>query len=196
MPASLRRHLHRHRPARYSREFWVPIAYPTIIGHESIGRVVEVGNRSRNYKAGDLITAGGRPRIPRAACQLGRHGPVWRGPGPQGHAGRTGLTVPSGIVFRVNQVIPEGLIDPLDATMIITWRETLSYVTRMGIGKGAEGAGIRFRGQRLFHRPAVVEPGAESVSFLGSKPAGETACSGWASPIHRLPGPAGGPGVF
>ena len=39
------------------------IDYPTILGHESIGRVVEVGAKVRNYKAGDLITRVGAPAI-------------------------------------------------------------------------------------------------------------------------------------
>lgn len=38
--------------------------------------------------------------------------------------------------YRVNQVIPEGVIDPIDATMIITWRENLSWINRMGVSQG------------------------------------------------------------
>lgn len=30
--------------------------YPSIIGHETIGRVVEVGKKVRNFKVGDLIS--------------------------------------------------------------------------------------------------------------------------------------------
>ncbi|MEI3175069.1 MAG: hypothetical protein V8S96_00395 [Lachnospiraceae bacterium] len=36
---------------------------------------------------------------------------------------------------RVNQIIPEE-IDRRDAPMIITWRETLSYLLRLGVSAG------------------------------------------------------------
>ena len=36
--------------------FSIPVNYPSVIGHESIGRVVAVGAKVRNYKIGDLIT--------------------------------------------------------------------------------------------------------------------------------------------
>jgi threonine dehydrogenase-like Zn-dependent dehydrogenase len=35
--------------------------------------------------------------------------------------------------YRINQVVPPD-ISPASATMMITWRETLSYITRMGVG--------------------------------------------------------------
>src|SRR5688572_18641373 len=37
-------------------QFPWPVRYPTVLGHESIGRVVEVGDQVRNYQVGDLIT--------------------------------------------------------------------------------------------------------------------------------------------
>ena len=38
-----------------------PIHYPTVLGHESIGRVIRVGPRVRNFRIGDLVTRVGAP---------------------------------------------------------------------------------------------------------------------------------------
>ncbi|MFV0529662.1 MAG: zinc-binding dehydrogenase [Lachnospiraceae bacterium] len=108
--------------------------YPSIIGHESIGRVIEIGNKVRNFKVGDLIS-----RVyTRATDGVGLS---WGGMAEYGLAVDTKAMWLEGIArdewegFRVNQVIPEGVIDPMDATMIITWRENLSWVNRMGVAK-------------------------------------------------------------
>ena len=154
--------------------FGIPITYPTIIGHESIGQVVEVGNKVRHYKVGDLITRVGTQETP------GMH-VSWGGMAQFGIARDHTAMKEDGIDrthwdgFRVNQVIPEGLIDPLDATMIITWRETLSYVTRMGIGKGAKVlvSGSGANGFSIAKQSLNLE--AESVSFIGSEARRRTA---------------------
>lgn len=124
--------------------------YPSIIGHESIGRVIEVGGKVRNFKIGDLIS-----RVyTRATDGVGLS---WGGMAEYGLAVDTKAMWADGIAkeewdgFRVNQVIPEGVIDPLNATMIITWRENLSWINRMGVlnnervlvvGSGANGISI------------------------------------------------------
>ena len=33
-----------------------PVNYPTILGHESIGRVIKTGPKVENFKTGDLVT--------------------------------------------------------------------------------------------------------------------------------------------
>lgn len=117
--------------------FGIPIDYPTIIGHESTGRVLRCGSKVRNYKPGDLISRVGAP----AALGIGLN-TSWGGMAQYGVARdhlamkEDGCDPALWDAYRVNNVIPEGLIDPLDATMIITWRETLSYVKRMGVGPG------------------------------------------------------------
>lgn len=109
--------------------------YPSIIGHETIGRVVEVGKKVRNFKVGDLIS-----RV--YTRDTDGVGLSWGGMSEYGLAVDTEAMWADGIPqsewdgFRVNQVIPEGIIDPLDATMIITWRENLSWINRMGISEG------------------------------------------------------------
>lgn len=109
--------------------------YPSIIGHETIGRVVEVGKKVRNFKVGDLIT-----RV--YTRETDGVGLSWGGMSENGLAVDHEAMWADGIDqtewdgYRVNQVIPEGVIDPIDATMIITWRENLSWINRMGVSQG------------------------------------------------------------
>lgn len=115
--------------------FALHVDYPSIIGHESIGRVVEVGAKVRNYKIGDLVA-----RV--YTRETNRIGLSWGGMAEYGLAldwkamEEDGIDKSEWDYFRVNQVIPEGIIDPMDATMIITWRENLSWINRMGISVG------------------------------------------------------------
>lgn len=117
--------------------FSVPVTYPTVIGHESVARVVEVGEKVRSFRPGDLVTRVGAHPMEEG---LNAH---WGGMSQLGLAKDhltmrlDGLPEAECRPYRVNNRIPEGLIDPVDATMIITWRETLSYVTRMGVAGGA-----------------------------------------------------------
>ena len=59
-----------------------------------------------------------------------------------------GLPKRSGRGSRWNQVLPPHF-DPAAATMLTTWRETLSYLTRMGLKAGDTPAGRRFRRGRV-----------------------------------------------
>lgn len=114
---------------------WEDLSYPVILGHESVGRVVEVGSKVRNYKVGDLVA-----RV--YTRQTEGIGLAWGGMAEFGLAldwkamWADGLPRSEWDYYRVNQVIPEGVIDPIDATMIITWRENLSWVERMGVKQG------------------------------------------------------------
>jgi D-arabinose 1-dehydrogenase-like Zn-dependent alcohol dehydrogenase len=111
---------------------WTKLEYPVIIGHESIGKVVEVGSKVRNFKIGDLIA-----RV--YTRETNGINLAWGGMAEWGLAVDWKAMKEDGIpedkwdYYRVNQVIPGELIDPIDATMIITWRENLSWINRMGV---------------------------------------------------------------
>src|SRR5687767_5310195 len=51
-------------------------AYPCVLGHESIGRVVECGSAVRNLKPGDLVL---RPSAVRPGEQLGSYNSMFGG---------------------------------------------------------------------------------------------------------------------
>ncbi|HOZ45724.1 MAG TPA: zinc-binding dehydrogenase [Candidatus Hydrogenedentes bacterium] len=132
-------------------EMHFPIPYPCVLGHESVGVAVEVGPRVRHFRPGDLITRVGAP--PDAD---GRYGIAWGGYAEYGLAQdhramrEDGLPPERWHGSRVNQRVPDG-IAPATATMIITWRETFSYITRLGVGAG--------------HAVLVIGSGGNALAF-------------------------------
>jgi len=106
------------------------------LGHESVGEIIEVGSKVRNYQIGDLISrVGARPP---EDSDLNVN---WGGFAEYGIAvdhqamAEDGESRSRWAPYRVHQVIPPE-IDPRAATMIITWRETLSTTMRLGIQAG------------------------------------------------------------
>lgn len=143
-----------------------PVQYPTILGHESVGRVVQVGAKVRHFKVGDLITRVGAPPVDEYSVN-------WGGFAEYGIARDHRTMMTDGVDqsqwggYRVNQVIPPG-IDPAGATMFITWRETLSYLTRMGVGAGASVLVVGSGGNGLSFVAHAANAGAAQVVVLGS----------------------------
>jgi len=117
------------------KEHPFPVNYPAILGHESIGTIIEIDHKVRNFKVGDRISRVGT--IPNE-----KFGVCWGGFAQYGIALDTKAMEEDGIdraqwqKNRVNKVIPSD-IDPKDAPMIITWRETLSYFNRLKIKNGS-----------------------------------------------------------
>lgn len=115
--------------------FPFPVDYPAILGHESVGRVVAVGPKVRNFRIGDLVTRVGAP--PSAGVGI-----CWGGFAGMGIAkdhwamAADGRPEAEWSGARVNQAVPAS-VDPRAAPMFTTWRETLSYLLRMGVGPGA-----------------------------------------------------------
>jgi threonine dehydrogenase-like Zn-dependent dehydrogenase len=145
-----------------------PVTYPTVLGHESVGRVVAVGQKVRHLREGDLVTRVGTPADPDGAFQVNWGGFAEFGIARDHWAMRAdGLPRPDWAPYRVNQVIPPA-IDPRVATMIITWRETLSYLTRMGIGSGATVLIVGSGGNGLAFAAHAANAGASCVTMLGS----------------------------
>jgi threonine dehydrogenase-like Zn-dependent dehydrogenase len=106
--------------------------YPTILGHESIGRVVEVGAKVRNLRIGDIVTRVGCPA-------QGQYSSTWGGFAEFGLAWDWRAMQSDGLPVdnsqTVNEIVPADC-DPATATMFITWRETFSYLTRLGVRTG------------------------------------------------------------
>jgi L-iditol 2-dehydrogenase/alcohol dehydrogenase len=111
------------------------VQYPTILGHESVGRVVEVGEGVRHLKIGDVVTRIGTLPTPEL-------GTTWGGFVEWGIAHdframqEDGLPEAQWSAYHVQQVVPED-ISPAEATMMITWRETWSYIRRLGVTAGS-----------------------------------------------------------
>ncbi len=148
--------------------FPYPVQYPTVLGHESIGRVVETGAKVKYFKKGDMVTRVGVLPCPEEGFDVN-----WGGFAEFGVARdhwsmcKDGRAVHEWNGFRVNQIIPEG-INPDEATMIITWRETLSYIRRMGLRAGHRLLVIGSGGNGLAFAAHGINLGAEEVVMIGN----------------------------
>ena len=148
-------------------EFPFPIAFPAILGHESVGRVVKIGKKVRNYRVGDLVTRVNAPATAEVAIAWGGYAEY--GLAQDHWAMRVdGLPESAWAGSRVNQVVPAS-VDPRVAPMFTTWRETLSYVTRMGMGPGTSVLVIGSGGNGLSFAAHAVNLGAPRTWIVGSK---------------------------
>ncbi len=147
---------------------WPP-TYPAILGHESVGRVIEVGSRVENYRIGDLVTRIGAPRFPEAGLDI-----CWGGFAEYGIARdhwamqKYGLPAQEWQSYRVNQVVPGGIGDAA-ATMIITWRETLSYFRRMGVSSSDNLLIVGTGGNAMAYIKHAANLGVRQLVVLGSQ---------------------------
>lgn len=144
-----------------------PIKYPTILGHESVGRVIKVGAKVRNYKIGDLITRVGTTP-PDANINVTWGGFTQLGVAKDHKAMKAdGVPANQWNGHRVNQVVPPG-IDPISATMIITLRETWSYITRLGVTKNSTVLIVGSGGNGLAFAVHARNLGASRIILVGS----------------------------
>lgn len=146
---------------------WGP-HYPTVLGHESVGRVIALGSKVRNYRVGDLVTRVGAPASP-----LGQYASNWGGFAEIGIARdhwamqADGLPEAEWKGSRWNQVLPSHF-DPAAATMLTTWRETLSYLTRMGFKAGKTLLIVGSGGVGLSYAAHAAILGAAQVAMIGA----------------------------
>lgn len=127
-------------------------AYPCLLGHEAVGEVVEVGSDCKAFKPGDLVLApyiespqDGYASYWGSFCEYGIVRD-WRamarngiGPGTCGFKDR----------HYLQRVLPAGT-NPVEAVIIMTWREVLAAAMRFGFKRG------------------------ESVAIIGAGPVGLT----------------------
>ncbi|MGI6496361.1 MAG: zinc-binding dehydrogenase [Kiritimatiellia bacterium] len=149
---------------RQDRPYCEWVTLPFVLGHESIGRVVEVGAKVRNLRPGDLVTRVGTP--PSGGVNIG-----WGGFATMGVAKDWRAMQEDGVDgwkdSTVQQVLPAD-IDPFVGTMFITWRETLSYTTRMGLRPGAKALVIGSGGNGLSFVAHCRNLGASRVTMVGA----------------------------
>lgn len=113
-----------------------PIFYPSILGHESVGRVIKTGSKVTSFKKGDLVSRVGAPAMPEIGLGI-----CWGGFAQYGVATdwlameRDGIPRSQWEKARVQKIIPDD-IGEKTAPMMITWRETLSYTNRLGVKAG------------------------------------------------------------
>jgi len=144
------------------------VSYPTILGHESVGRVLEVGPQVRYLQKGDLITRVGAPPDPDGAYAV-----HWGGFAEWGVARDHRAMLEDGCAreqwagYRVNRVVPPE-VDPREAPLLTTWRETFSFITRMGMQPGKRVLVIGSGGNGLSFAAHAHNLGSSCVAMVGS----------------------------
>ena len=104
--------------------------YPVVLGHEGVGRVIAIGSKVRTFKEGDLVLM-----------------PYWSDV-PEGYTSGWGTYSEYNIVTDAMAQEADGIIpqpfsygqrklpsdfDPVDSSMIITFREVLSTLKQFGL---------------------------------------------------------------
>ena len=139
---------------------------PTILGHETVARVLGVGPKVRYLKPGDLVPRVGTPPV-------GGYSVTWGGFAEFGiatdwrAAREDGLPADRWGGSRMQHVLPPDT-DPAAATMFITWRETLSYANRIGISPGKSVLVLGSGGNGLSFISHAANAGAEPRVMIGA----------------------------
>jgi len=112
--------------------------YPTILGHEGVGEVVAVGSKVRHLKVGDSVV------LPFVMDKCGEFYSTWGAICEYSTVGDAAAMVEDGLKMgdgtladcHFAQRVYPGSIDPVAATMIVTFREVYSTMLRLGFKKG------------------------------------------------------------
>jgi len=121
-------------------EFPYPLDYPGILGHESVGVVIKTGKKVRYIKEGDIFL---RPAAVYPGEKLGKYFSLWGGFAEYGiitdikafYQDNPDKVLNNYTIFQ--QKIPEDIkITPSDATMLITLKETFSFISKIGVRMG------------------------------------------------------------
>ena len=114
------------------------IHYPAIIGHEAIGYVITTGSKVKFFKNGDLVTSPGATAVQVQSIQYHSH---WGGFAEYGIIKDYRAMLSHGYAerdvmpYKCHQIIGHD-IALQDGMMMVTWRETLSYLNRIGVHRG------------------------------------------------------------
>jgi D-arabinose 1-dehydrogenase-like Zn-dependent alcohol dehydrogenase len=109
--------------------------YPALLGHEGVGKVVEIGEKVTSFKIGDRVL------LPFVEGKLGEYFSGWGAYSEYGVVGDykamfadgKGTEAPEfSEGYYAQQVVPEN-INSVDASMIVTFREVLSAVKAFGV---------------------------------------------------------------
>ena len=112
--------------------------YPTMLGHEGVGKVVAIGSKVKNYSIGDYVV------MPLIFGKCGAYFSTWGAMSEYAVAGDAGALANDGVpldektafsAYAAQNKLPQQL-EPVAATMIITFREVYSTMKRLGFSAG------------------------------------------------------------
>lgn len=138
-----------------------PVPYPLLLGHESVGRVTAVGARVRSFSPGDLLVRVGAPDAD--------GGNDWGGFAEKGWTRdaeamrEDGLPRAAWAPFdAARRVLPD--VPPVRAPLLVTLRETLSFLTRTGLRRGVSLLLVGSGGHALAFAHHAARLGARCVA--------------------------------
>jgi len=107
--------------------------YPAVLGHESVGRVVEVGKKVRAFKRGDHV-------LRTLLMKPGRYASGWGSFSEFNEAFDYQAMLEDRVpeineYFIAQQVLPPD-IDPVKGNMVITFKEVITGLTSFGVQEG------------------------------------------------------------
>jgi threonine dehydrogenase-like Zn-dependent dehydrogenase len=108
--------------------------FPTVLGHEAAGRIVETGAKVRNYRVGDWVVRpriGGVPELD-LSCSFGSFVEYGLARDAWAQAEDEGKERP----FAHDQIASVRSCDPHTLVQAITLKETLSFLHNLGVKKG------------------------------------------------------------
>jgi threonine dehydrogenase-like Zn-dependent dehydrogenase len=145
-----------------------PVQYPMLLGHEAVGRVVELGRGVKNFAVGDLVTDVGCPgtpdgRISSRAGGYAEYGIVK----DVCEMKKAGIPREMWEKNRANRGIPSWF-SPAASTLITPYRETLSYLRRIGVKKGTRVLILGSGCTGLCFAANAVNEGASLVGMIGT----------------------------
>ena len=141
--------------------------YPTVAGHESVGRVTATGGKVRYFREGDLVTRVGCPALEGLRS-------TWGGYAEWGLARDQQAMVADGQPpwtdwsARVHRTVPYGL-DPRAAPMFTTWRETASCWRRLAPPPAARALVLGSGGNGFSFAAVAKASGAKTVAMTGAQ---------------------------
>lgn len=106
--------------------------YPAVLGHESVGEVVQVGKKVRNYKVGDHV-------LRTSLTNMKEYYSLWGSFAEYGTADDYEAEIEDGVPAdegRCTQQVIPSQIDAADGTMIITLKEICSALHRLDLQPG------------------------------------------------------------
>ena len=147
------------------RTLYFVTEYPTILGHEGVGRVIEVGPKVRSYRVGDLVS---RPRA-NVPPESGLH-ESWGAFAELGVVTDAWAMAQDGLTEIKPGRLPDQIGAPADAdpvalAQMVTLRESLSLLRNMGVrageslvifGTGPVGVSFSISARQIGLEPVIV----------------------------------------
>jgi len=111
--------------------------YPAMLGHEGVGKVAEIGRKVKKFKIGDIVL------LPFVEGKLDGNYSGWGAYSEFAVVGDAEAYIANGMgpgtpefsegYFAQNIIKPDDKVDPVQAAMIVTFREVLSAVKRFNM---------------------------------------------------------------